>query len=304
MNFLRLLRFPNLVVVALTQWLISSQIFRAAYQQGGITAVLCAEELLLLILATICLTASGYVVNDLIDYPIDLINRPEKLVVGKVIAVKSVYWIIALLSLTGFGFALTLALLKDELAWLWLFPVFTILLILYPSYLKTRPFLGNLFISFCCAGTAGLVWLAERSSWSELSSEQAKQTAFILLLFMGYAFLATWIRELIKDLEDMRGDQALGRQTFPVRFGKKSTKIFIFCLSALLIIGLIFGILQGVGGPYQVNIAIISFVLICGVFGLAWLLYKAQEVRAFHRLSQLWKFFLLGGLVLLFCYKV
>lgn len=304
MIILRLLRFPNLVVVALTQWLVASQILGKAYAQEGVIAVLPPEELLLLIFATVCLTAAGYVINDLLDYPIDMINRPERVVVGKKISEGTVRWLVASLIFAGFFASLLLAFLKEELEWLWLFPVFAILLGYYPRYLKTKPFAGNLFIAFSCAGTAGLIWLAERHSWSLLSDVKRDQVGFIILLFMGYAFLATWIREIIKDFEDLFGDTRLGRNTLPAYLGVEKSRRFVLGLNTLLIITLGYGLIPWANSFFQLPVAVVSACLIIGIVILMKKMLNAREPKQYYRLSQQWKFFLLGGLLLLFLYKI
>lgn len=301
MVFLRLLRFPNLVVVALTQWLVATQILGKAYQAEGILPVLSSEELLLLILATVNLTSAGYVINDLLDYSIDMINRPERVIVGQKIKNGTVRWIIATHFFLGFAFSTLLAFQKDELEWLWLYPAFSILLGVYPRHIKTKPFAGNLFIALCCAGTAGLVWLAERDAWQQLSSLKADQVSFIILLFMVYAFLATWIREIVKDFEDYEGDTQLGRLTMPVYLGVENAKKVVLAVSIMLAVTLLSSLL---GTLFQLPIAVVSLCLIFGVVMLTFQFFRASRVRQYHLLSQQWKFFLIGGLILLFLYKV
>jgi 4-hydroxybenzoate polyprenyltransferase len=304
MTLLRLVRFPNLLVVALTQWLVAEWVLGKAYEQQSVKAVLVGEELWLLILATVCLTAAGYVLNDLLDYSIDMINRPERVIVGKRITSGTVRWIAACFFFVGFGFSLLLAFKKQELEWLWLYPGFGILLGMYPPYLKTKPFLGNLFIAFCCAGTAGLVWLAERTAWQQLDTAAAKQVTSILVLFMAYAFLATWIREIVKDFEDYEGDAYLGRITVPVYLGQKKGKQLVLGLTVLLALALLSGGIPWQSSSTQAPVIVAIVVLILLLLYLTLQFFKAREARHYHRLSQYWKLFLLGGLILLFLYQI
>lgn len=304
MTILRLVRFPNLVVVALTQWLVANQILGKAYAQEGIKAVLQPEELWLLIFATVCLTAAGYVINDLLDYPIDMINRPDRVIVGEKLSEGTVKWLVAGLVFTAFFSSLLLAFIKEELGWLWLFPLFTFLLGYYPRVLKTMPFAGNLFIAFSCAGTAGLIWLAERNAWRLLSESTMDQVGFIILLFMGYAFLATWVREIIKDFEDLFGDIRLGRNTLPAYLGVVKAKQFVLVLNVLLIITLGYGLIPWSASFFQIPVAVVSACLIIGIVFLVVRMFQASEPKHYYLLSKQWKFFLLGGLLLLFLYKI
>jgi 4-hydroxybenzoate polyprenyltransferase len=304
MQFLRLIRFPNLLVIGLTQWLVAARIFGQAYAKTGQAPVLNTLELSLLIGGTLALCAAGYIINDLLDQDIDQINRPRRVVVHHRISLGTVRWLVACFTILGFILSLLLALLKQELDWLWLYPVFALLLGLYPNWLKMRPFLGNLFIAFCCAGVAGLIWLAERAAWLQLPAREARYCAEIMLLFMAYAFLATWIRELVKDLEDQQGDAELGRRTLPVYWGTERTKKLLHLLAGLLAAALLMGVLLGWEGLLHLPVFACSMALLVWLLVLQVQLQRAESSRQYHGLSQQWKFYLLGGLLLLFIYQI
>ncbi len=300
-TLLRLIRLPNLLVVALTQWLVAQQVLGTALARHGLSSVLDSTDLALIIVATVCLTAAGYVVNDLFDYPIDLINRPNRVIVGQRMNKGTVRWVAAVFGFVGFIASLMLALQKQELDWLWLYPFFGILLALYPQHLKTRPFAGNLFIALSCAGTAGLIWLAERSTWAALAPPAKSYTAYIITLFMVYAALATWIREIVKDLEDVRGDGRMGRRTLPVVWGMRPAKHWIWALSAVLVAALLANAVLAYQQPW-VMACTLGIVVWIGYLSAA--LARAKWTGDFHRLSQHWKFLMLGGLVLLGLFEV
>ncbi|MEL7248201.1 MAG: geranylgeranylglycerol-phosphate geranylgeranyltransferase [Bacteroidota bacterium] len=301
---LRLVRFPNLIIVGITQWLIAQLVLGQAYQKESITPVLSMTELGFLILATICVTALGYVVNDILDYQIDLVNRPDKVIVGRKISVTLAKVIAIGLGAIGFLAALYLAISKGELEWLWLYPLFTGLLLLYPTVLKRHYLLGNLFVAFACAGTAGLVWLAERSAWRELEVLLQGQTQHLIVLFMLYAFVATWIREIVKDLEDQEGDRLQGRQSMALRWGIRRAKQLTWVLTLVLLVAL--GHLFSTSLFAELNNFGVLLVptLMALLLYFSWIQYHAQEQKDYHRLSQYWKFFMLGGLAILFCYQL
>jgi 4-hydroxybenzoate polyprenyltransferase len=304
MQLLRLIRFPNLVVIGLTQWLVATRIFGQAYRQAGMVPVLSGAELHLLIGATLALCAAGYIINDLLDQEIDYINRPERVVVHYRISLGTVRWLVACCTILGFILSLLLAFLRQELGWLWLYPLFALLLGLYPAWLKMRPFLGNVFIALCCAGVTGLVWLAERAAWLTLPPREAQYAAQILVLFMAYAFLATWIRELVKDLEDQEGDLELGRRTLPIYWGVGRTKQIIHILAVSLAAALLMGVLLGWEGLLHLPVFACSMALLAWLVLLQVRLQQARTRQQYHALSQQWKFYLLGGLLLLFIYQI
>ncbi|MEZ4987967.1 MAG: geranylgeranylglycerol-phosphate geranylgeranyltransferase [Saprospiraceae bacterium] len=294
MAVFRLIRWPNLLVVALAQWLAGRQVLAISLEGAGFSPALTTLELWLLIMATVCITAAGYAINDLYDRPIDRINRPDKVIVGRLLSVGTARWVVAATGLSGFLFSLGLALVKGELEWLWLYPLLGILLAIYPLHLKTRPFAGNIFIAISCAGTVGLVWLAERGGWHQLPVANRLATALTLSLFMWYAFLATWIREIAKDLQDMEGDYHQHRRTLPLTYGIGKSKGIIYLLSALLAMGIIGG---GIGkqGTSPLLLATVALLLVWILY-MSWLLLRAQSSEHYRMISRHWKFFLLGGL--------
>lgn len=301
---LRLIRFPNLVVVAITQWLVATQILAQAFSQENLTPVLSNTELGLLIFATVIVAAIGYIVNDLADYEIDVINRPEKVIINAVIPAKTARRIAYTLALIGLLATLYLGTVKGELEWLWLYPFFVGLLLAYPTRLKRHHLAGNLFVAIACAGTAGLIWLAERQVWHSLSNDLRQQTGLIIVLFMLYGFISTWIREIIKDLEDEEGDRAQGRGSLVINWGKKRAKLLVYLLSLLLLasLGLIF-----ITPNYQlfgtIGLGLVPVLMII-ILLLGHQLHRAQSTVEYHRLSQYWKVYLLGGLSILLCYQL
>ena len=301
---LRLVRFPNLVIVGLTQWLIAQQVLGQAFLQDTVTPVLSTAELGFLIVATACVTGLGYVVNDILDYEIDLVNRPERVIVGRILSRAAAKALVISLGVIGFLAALYLAISKGELEWLWLYPVFTGLLLLYPTVLKRHYLLGNLFVALACAGTAGLVWLAERSSWRALGESLQQQTQQLIVLFMLYAFVSTWIREIVKDLEDQEGDRSQGRQSMPLRWGVQRAKQLIWILTLVLLLALGQLFVTDVLVELQLIGQALLLALMLLLLYFSWMLYQASEQQNYHQLSQAWKFYLLGGLGILLCYQL
>ena len=83
--FFRLIRYPNLFFIALTQSLFYVCIVLPSFQHAGATPTLTIEGLLILISASIAIAAAGYIINDYFDLNIDRVNKPDKLVIGNLI---------------------------------------------------------------------------------------------------------------------------------------------------------------------------------------------------------------------------
>ena len=299
----RLIRLPNLIVIAITQWVVAVAILARSASLHGLNPALDSDQLILLILATLNISAAAYCINDVLDYTIDLVNHPEKVIINKHISVGTVYWLILCFTIFGFICSLILALQKNELEFLWLYPFFTMLLGGYSRIFKMRPFVGNLLIAGSCAGVTALVWLAERVTWQAFPIQIKEEISHLLIVFMVYAFLATWIREIVKDLEDYQGDILGGRKTLPIAYGEKKAKWLIHFLAGLL--ALILAVNAFYWGDFstQLPVVILSGILWTVVVYMQWLLHDAKSQSDYHYLSSLWKYFMLGGLILLFLYQ-
>jgi len=298
----RITRFPNLVVITVTQWLVAVSIIGSSAVENGINTALNHQELILLMLATLSISAAAYCINDVLDYQIDIINHPKKVIVNKLISISTVYWLIMVFTIFGFICALILALEKGELKFLWLYPFFTLLLGGYSRIFKVRPFVGNLLIASSCAGVAGLIWLAERSTWSALPEDIKTNITYLLIIFMLYAFLATWIREIVKDLEDYHGDRVGGRKTLPITYSIFTAKIIIHFLAILLGTALAIYTFVWESSDFSSPVFVLTILLLILLFYMQGLLIYAKQQDEYHRLSRFWKYFMLGGLVLLFLY--
>ena len=221
LDVLKVLRFPNLLVVAATQLLVFYRVLQPAFQQEGIANVLTPWKLFELVLITLLITASGYLINDLQDVTTDGINRPDTNPVER-LGHTTVMWFYGVCILSGFMISQLLAYRLGERHLLWIFPLAVGMLSIYSIGMKRVPVLGNVMVAVYCAGVPGILLLAEREGVRQLISTNPELGANALrvsVLFMVFAFVATLLRELVKDLEDIRGDREVGRRTIPVMWG-------------------------------------------------------------------------------------
>ena len=297
----RLIRFQNLAIVALTQYLIYYALLLPAFRQSGISPSLDGAHFFLLVMVTVLITAGGYIINDIVDFRIDLVNRPEQVVINRHIRVQTAYWLYFCVNLLGFLVALYLSFYVNQVVLANIFPIGVGLLFVYSIYLKRQAFLGNLLISLFCAGVAGIVWFAERKGFGALarqSPDVAGQAGWLITWYMAFAFLSTLFREIIKDMEDVRGDALAGAQTLPIRFGMKSAARFTIA-ALIIMMGLtLLPYLNGVYGRAYLT------TLLVGVFPvlifIAVTLGRQGENADFSRLSNLLKVDMLVGLLAIF----
>ena len=88
MNFIKLIRYQNLLIIALVQAVFH---FGFLKQQKGLLVALNDVEFILLIIATVCIAAAGYIINNIVDQETDAISKPEKVIVGKSISETRAY---------------------------------------------------------------------------------------------------------------------------------------------------------------------------------------------------------------------
>ncbi|OGU85042.1 MAG: hypothetical protein A2W11_02660, partial [Ignavibacteria bacterium RBG_16_35_7] len=173
-------------------------------------------KLLLAGLVGFIITAAGNSINDIIDVDIDRINRPHRPLPSLRLTLKQA-WVLFLLLVTT---SLVLSLFINLFAFL-IVLLSNALLILYSLSIKRVPVFGNIVISFLTAYAfifGGMV-------------VENVNGAFIPAVF---AFLINLIREVIKDMEDTKGDKLAGVNTLPIKYGINASKYFVLVVSSIL----------------------------------------------------------------------
>ena len=299
---LRLVRFPNLVIVALTQYLLYYGLLLPAFRQYSLEPALDGEHFSLLVAVTLLISAGGYVINDIVDFRIDLINRPDKVVINRQVRVQSAYWLYFCFNLLGFLISLYLSFYIECIPLANLFPLAVILLFVYSIYLKSQAVLGNLLIALFCAGVAGIVWFAERGPFQQLLEEApviAGRLGSIISWYMAFAFMSTMFREVVKDMEDVQGDVGANCRTIPVRWGIRAAKGVAAAFGVGLAAFLIYLPLNSPQLFTRLSLFFLIFGVLAPLFLALFWVFRASEKEQFHQLSQLAKMVMLGGLAML-----
>lgn len=302
MALLQLLRFPNLLIVILTQYLLYYRLLRPAILSENLQPVFDHGHFAVFVLVTVFITAIGNIFNDIIDYDIDLLNRPERVVLQRKISFSTAYWLAAALGLSGFFLAVYLAFHVGRPYLLFLYPLAIVGLNFYNADLKKRPLTGNLVIALYCAGAGAVLWLAEKPALDILAltgAEKQLKAWSIFLWFLIFAFLATVYREMVKDLEDVKGDKAFHCRTLPIIWGEKRSKQLALFFGLLLLAFISF---YGFLNAKQFEFPALAYMgLSIGaplLFSMG-ALYRARSEKDYHRISRIAKFIILTGILLL-----
>lgn len=295
--FLRMIRLPNLFFMALTQVLFQVCIFYPLYE--GTVPANDTRNFILLVFASLFIAAAGYIINDYFDINIDEVNKPERMVVDRVISRR---WAIAwhfMLSFSGIILtALALPLLQK-----WYLVAANIccvvLLWFYSTTFKRRLLIGNLVISVLTAWTILVIFFSKLSFHDALSESHPGQAKFFRFAFLyaGFAFIISLVREALKDVEDREGDARYGCRTMPIVWGVNVTKVY----TAIWLI-----ILLGILVVIQVYIlqfnwwwAVVYCVpaIIAPLLLISRKLMDAQSPAEFAKLSGYTKLVMLTGIV-------
>lgn len=297
----KLFRGKNLLIVALTQFLLQFLVVLPYLKSLDKEPVLDDLHFSLLVLVTVLIAGAGYVINDYYDIEIDSVNKPNDLIISKLVSESNALKIYGLTVFLGATLSAYLANYVGVSFWFLIYPIAVYLLFEYARFFKKMVVLGNLIVAFFSAGVAGIVLFPEAVLNTDLSDLSFK-TGQMLAVFSGYiffAFCSTMYREVVKDMEDMQGDARFGARTLPVVWGISNSKIFSLIWGFLLAI--IFSVLIYIlvrKGHFLVSGLGVVGVLIPLFFSF-YKLYQAHQTEDFHFISQLIKVIMLGGLVFL-----
>jgi 4-hydroxybenzoate polyprenyltransferase len=300
--FFRLIRLPNLIIVAVTQGLIYYQLLQLTFRKYSLSGTFSSFEYVLFAVATILITASGYIINDIYDIETDRINKPDKRIIQVHLSVSNAWKIYISIILTGAFISLYLAVQRYDLFYWFIYPVAIFLLYGYSRWFKGIPYLGNIIVSLFCAAVPGIFFLSEASVLKELKIRDL--TSFLplhtlLLSYVKFAFLTNLYREIVKDLQDETGDKLANIQTAAVYFGKKTTKFVALFIALIISIVIIYTFSQAIFSniPYlfAVQCLLIQMPLSVSIIKLI----QAKNDKAFRNVGLWIKLIMINGLILI-----
>lgn len=305
-SYLRLVRIQNLFFIAFIQLVLQHTVFVPILQTFGFEVAMESGMLNLLIAATVLIAAGGYTLNDYFDIKIDAINRPDKQIVGKIINRKTAMILHQILTVLGVICGLLLAYFAQSYTLAFIFIVVPGVLWFYSASYKRQFLIGNLTVSFLSALTILVVGIAQMAFLQKEFGSLIFETKIPAQLygwaggFAIFSFLCTWIREIIKDIEDEKGDREMECHSLAIIWGVKKTKILLYLLIAFTI-----GCLFTLNSLYihfegTLTIRYIIFGLVLPFLALCYLIYIAKTPAEFHQASTLSKVIMLIGI--LYCF--
>lgn len=300
--FFRLIRLPNLIIVAVTQGLIYNQLLQLTFRKYSLSGTFSSFEFVLFAVATILITASGYIINDIYDIETDRINKPDKRIIQVHLSVSNAWKIYISIILTGAFISLYLAVQRYDLFYWFIYPVAIFLLYGYSRWFKGIPYLGNIIVSLFCAAVPGIFFLSEAHILKELKIKDLSSFLSLhglLLSYVIFAFLTNLYREIVKDLQDEAGDKLANIHTAAVYFGKKTTKFVALFIALIISIVIIYTFSQAIFSniPYlfAVQCLLIQMPLSVSIIKLI----QAKNDKAFRNVGLWIKLIMINGLILI-----
>ncbi|MCL6273888.1 geranylgeranylglycerol-phosphate geranylgeranyltransferase [Muricauda sp. 2012CJ35-5] len=273
MSLFSVVRGYNILVITLAQYLASIFILSS---QSSLREVVLDLNLFLIVTASALVIASGYIINNFYDAEKDLINKPRKSMLDRLVSQRfklTTYFILNFLAVLAASYISFRAVLffSSYIFGIWF----------YSHKLKRIPFVGNLISASLAIAPFFVVFVYYGNF---------EQVIFVHALFL---FLLILAREMIKDLENMAGDMAQNYKTIPILYGQRFSKTIIALLIAMTLIpSLLLINYFDVGYMY---LYFIACIILLGIFII--LLWKAAGKKHYVWLHNILKFIIVGGVV-------
>jgi geranylgeranylglycerol-phosphate geranylgeranyltransferase len=224
-------------------------------------------DVILAVLGTVCASSGGMVVNDYFDYEIDAINRPERVLPRGAVSRRNAFVFACIL----FGLAFLFIAFTNWLCIVIGYPA-VFLIMVYSWKLKKKPFIGNFVVAFLTSLT--LVY-----------GGAAAGNIVLVTLLAICAFFANLSREIVKDIEDIKGDKKLGSKTLPILWGVNKS---VLISTGFLVLGIAATFLPYFSGLfgwfYMVLIIPVDVVMVWVVYLL--LMSKMDKIRLIQKLEK------------------
>lgn len=295
MKYLKLIRYQNLLLLALMQL-----VFRYGFlKPAPIYLFLNNFQYLLLIASTLLIAAAGYIINDIMDQETDSENKPEKNIIGTGISEAMAYNIYFALNVTGVGIGFYLSNTIQKPTFAGIFIIIVTLLYLYATSFKRMLLIGNIIVAFLLAVSILIIGVYDLLPLTFENNKMEMSLYFSLLLdYAIFAFIINFIREIVKDMEDVNGDYNQGMNTLPIALGISRTGKVVFGLAIIATLILLWYI-----NNYLMNNKLYYAVIYALLFVIAPMIFfivkiwSAKTQKDFHLLSTVLKWIIFFGIL-------
>src|SRR6218665_1236487 len=294
-HFLKLIRYQNLLMLAFMQL-----IFRYGFLNfQDIALALNDFQYGLLVLSTVLIAAAGYVVNNIFDQETDTINKPGDVVVGRGISENMAYNIYVGLNVSGVAIGFYLSNVIEKPGFAAIFILIAATLYFYATSLKQMLIVGNIIVALLLSSSVLIIPVFDMFPMIREDNQKLMAIVFSVISYYAiFAFVISFIREIVKDLEDVNGDYNQGMSTLPIVLGKDRTAKVVFWLSFVPILLILY---------YTNEYFISSNLLITTIYTLLFVvgpliyftikMWTARTAKDFRHLSTILKLVILFGVI-------
>ncbi|WP_158837728.1 geranylgeranylglycerol-phosphate geranylgeranyltransferase [Polaribacter sp. L3A8] len=263
----------------------------------------------LLTFSVLLITAGGYIINDIFDIDTDKINKPAKLIIGNSITIKKAWFLYSFTSLLGLFIGSYVSITTENTEYIFIFLGTILALFLYSKYLKKTFLIGNLVVSILLGLVIFITVLFNEpkphsSNLLEVMSNIGTGIRLLLITvtYIVFSVLTNFIREIIKDIEDINGDLKIKAKTLPIIFGRKRASKVAFFFSAILLVFLLI-VLQSL----KEDILLLGYGIVFILFPFLYFMYQlwiSETKKDFSKLSSLMKIVMLFGILSMVLFKI
>jgi len=247
-SFFQLIRWPNLLMLVFTQMMLNYLVIGHMFKLIHLELPMSSQNFVLLVISTVFMAAFGYIFNDVMDEETDQINKAEKKIIGNQISKKTAIWSGSAFLVFSLLISAYLGLKLQMIQLVFVHILIAVGLWYYSTELKKTVLMGNISISLFTGMSVFIVWLYHLVALKNnpmLMVDAQKITEFVnftVLTYSLFAFMISWIREVVKDIEDQEGDKQTGMKTFVIKYGISKTKKLLYFLLTLVLLLLLMAV--------------------------------------------------------------
>jgi 4-hydroxybenzoate polyprenyltransferase len=254
----------------------------------------------LLTLSTVCIAIAGYIINDIQDVKADIINKPEKLFVDRKIVRSYARYLYIGFNAVGLSLGMYLSYYIGHTSYFFIYVLTAFLLYQYAKYFKVKFLIGNIIISLIILLSIILVMVFDlmpvTSNYNLISQMIVLK---ILIAFGIYGFIFTFLREVVKDMEDIKGDRSIGARTLPIVLDMNKTKWVLIITAILLILSLFYLAYYFYDQKFFLSVYLVTAVALPLIFFM-FKTRKASTKKEFSQMSALLKIIMFTGILSIF----
>jgi len=249
-----------------------------------------------LVMATLCIAAAGYIINDINDVESDRINKPKKTYIPKPLSENFAFNTYLVLNIIGVGLGFLMSWQLGLSNYATVFVLISALLYVYSNFLKRVILVGNLVVSIAVASSIFILIIYDMLPLLNTYREELVTPISILRDYGVFALMLNFLREIVKDIQDANGDYAVGIKSLPIVMGlERTAKLtgYIAVIYIFTILGYIYVYLQS---NVLTSIYLVAAVIVPLVFFCIKARY-ADKQQHYAYLSKLLKIIMLMGIL-------